>query len=69
MSTLEIKKELHNLIDQGDESSLKGFYEIIKTYLNSSANSKMIAESEIDIKLGNIYSQNEVEKMIESWTE
>ncbi len=69
MSTLEIKKELHNLIDQGDESSLKGFYEVIKTYLNSSENSKMIAESEIDIKLGNIHSQNEVEKMIESWTE
>ena len=69
MSTLEIKKELHNLIDKGDESSLKGFYEVIKNYLNSSENSKMIAESEIDIKLGNIHSQNEVEKMIESWTE
>lgn len=69
MSTLEIKKELHNLIDKGDESSLKGFYEVIKNYLNSSENSKMIAESEIDIKLGKILTQNEVEKMIESWTE
>lgn len=69
MSTLEIKKELHTFIDNGDEDSLKGFYNLIKNYLNSSENSKMIVDSEIDIKMGNIHSQNEVQNIIESWTE
>jgi hypothetical protein len=69
MSTIEIKNELHAIIDNGDEYNLKGFYTIIKEYLQRSENSKMIAESEIDIKLGNIHSQAEVQKMIENWTE
>jgi 6-phosphogluconate dehydrogenase len=47
MSTIEIKQELHNLINQGDD--------------------KMIAESEEDIKAGRIHSQDEVQKIIESW--
>lgn len=69
MSTKEIKQELHTIIDNGNDDSLKGFYNIIKEYLNRSENSKLIAESEIDIKMGNIHSQTEVQKLIQSWTE
>ncbi len=69
MSTKELKKELHSIIDNGNEDSLKGFYEVIKSYLDNSENSKLIAESEIDIKLGNIHSQEAVQKIIENWTE
>lgn len=69
MNSKELKQELHNIIDNGNDDSLKGFYNVIKDYLNSSENSKMIAESEIDIKLGNIHSQQEVQKIIENWIE
>lgn len=69
MNSKELKQELHNIIDNCNDDSLKGFYNVIKDYLNSSENSKMIAESEIDIKLGNIHSQQEVQKIIENWIE
>ena len=49
MSTKEIKQKLHTLIDNGDDDSVKGFYHIIKEYLNSFENFKMILESEIDV--------------------
>ena len=69
MSTLEIKKELHQIIDNSDTNLAEEFYNLITTYLSKSENSKMIAESEEDIKSGNIHSQDNVKKMIESWRE
>jgi ADP-dependent phosphofructokinase/glucokinase len=69
MSTLELKKELHQIIDNSDTNLVEDFYTIITAYLDKSKNSQMIAESEEDIKLGKIHSQKEVRKIIESWTE
>lgn len=67
MSTSEIKQKLHSIIDNSNAEDLKGFYTLIKDYFNSSENSKIITASEIDIKLGKIHSQAEVQKIIESW--
>lgn len=69
MSTLELKKELHQIIDNSDTNLVEDFYTIITAYLDKSKNSQMIAESEEDIKLGKIHSQKEVRKIIENWTE
>ncbi|PXY40836.1 hypothetical protein DMB65_09645 [Flavobacterium cheongpyeongense] len=69
MSTLELKQELHQLINEGDEKFVKMFYEMAKAYSVQIKKDKMIAESEEDIKAGKIYSQIEVQKMIESWKE
>ena len=69
MSTLELKKELHQIIDNSDTNLVKDFYSIITAYLAKSENSRMIVESEEDIKSGRIHSQEEVQKIIESWTE
>lgn len=69
MSTLELKKELHQIIDNSDTNLIEGFYDIIKAYIEKSKNSKMIVESEEDIKSGRIHNQNEVRKIIENWTE
>jgi hypothetical protein len=69
MSTKELKQKLHNIIDNGNDVSLNDFYFMISKYLNSSENCKMVEQSEIDIREGNIYSQSEVQKMIENWTE
>ena len=60
MSTSEIKQKLHIIIDNSNAEDLKGFYILVKDYFNSSENSKTIAASEIDIKLGKIHSQAEV---------
>jgi hypothetical protein len=69
MSTLELKQELHQLINEGDEKFVKMFYEMAKAYSVQIKKDKMIAESEEDIKAGKIHSQIEVQKMIESWKE
>ena len=69
MSTLEIKKELHQIIDNSDTDLAEAFYNLITTYLSKSENTKMIAESEDDIKSGRIHRQNDVKKMIKSWKE
>jgi hypothetical protein len=67
MSTIEIKKELHQIIDNGDENFVQSFYEMVKEFLSKTDTTKMIEESEEDIKLGKIHSQAEVSKMIEGW--
>ncbi len=69
MSALELKKELHQIIDNSDTNFVKDIYTIITAYLAKSQNNQMIAESEKDIKLGHIHSQDEVQKIIDSWTE
>jgi hypothetical protein len=68
MSTLELKKELHKIIDNSDLNLVEDFYTIITAYIEKSKNCQMIAESEEDIKSGRIHNQNEVRKIIESWT-
>lgn len=69
MSTLELKKELHQIIDNSDKNLVEDFYSIITAYLAKSKNSRMMTESEEDIKSGRIHSQEDVQKIIESWTE
>ncbi len=69
MSTLELKQELHQFINEGDEKFIKMFYEMAKAYSVQLKKDKMIAESEDDIKSGRIHTQAEVQKMIESWKE
>lgn len=67
MSTIEIRREMLELIKNEDDSSLKGLYQLIKAYKHQRSLDKMIAEGEEDIKAGKLYSQSEVQKMIESW--
>jgi ADP-dependent phosphofructokinase/glucokinase len=68
MSTLELKKELHQIIENSDTNLVEGFYTIITAYIEKEKNCKMISESEEDIKSGSIHSQTEVQKIIENWT-
>jgi hypothetical protein len=69
MSALELKKELHQIIDNSDSDLAQVLYNLITTYLSKSENTKMIMESEDDIQSGRIHSQDDVKKMIESWKE
>jgi hypothetical protein len=69
MSTVEIKKELHQIIDNSDPTILENFYQMVKGFLKDTENSRLILESEIDIQEGNIHSLEEVKKAIESWKE
>ena len=68
MSTIEIKKELHNIIENGDSSFVKSFYEIAKQLLLEGENNKKIQESESDIEEGRIHSLLEVREKVQSWT-
>jgi hypothetical protein len=67
MNTLELKQELHEFINQGDDKFVKMFYEMAKAYVVQLRKDKMIAESEEDIKSGRIHSQDEVTQIINSW--
>ena len=67
MSTLEIKQELHKLIDKGDDQFVLKFYEVAKSYFSQKRKDNMIAEGEDDIKTGNTYSLNEAFKIIDNW--
>lgn len=69
MSTLELKQELHEFVDKGDDKFVKMFYDMAKAYSIQIKKEKMIAESEDDIKTGKINTQKEVQKIIESWKE
>ena len=50
METFEIKKELHSIIDSGNDKFVKNFYKIAKSYLRQLENDKRIFEGEEDIK-------------------
>ncbi|WP_026977455.1 hypothetical protein [Flavobacterium tegetincola] len=67
MSTLELKQELHTLINEADDNFIKKFYEMAKTYAIQLENEKMIEEAEDDIREGRLYSQEEAEKIIANW--
>ena len=67
MSTVDIKKELHTFIDNSDENFLRDFYALIQDFSKNLDRSTMIDDSENDIRDNNIYSQNDVQKIIEGW--
>lgn len=63
-----MRKELHELIDREDTSTLESIYGLIKKYISHKEEWEMIEEAEEDIKAGRIFSTEEVKSMIESWT-
>ncbi len=67
MSTIEIKQELHDFIDQGDDKSIKQFYKMAKDFVLQLQKDKMIAEGEADIKASRIHSQEEMKIFISNW--
>ena len=69
MSTLELKNELHQLIESSDAGFVAKFHTLAKEQLLKWEQNKRIEASEIDIKKGKIHSQDEVEKIIKSWKE
>lgn len=68
MRALEIREELHKFIEIGDKQFLNILYKTAKSYIEEKNLDRMIAEGEADIKAGRVHSQDEVQKMIESWT-
>ena len=67
MSTLEIKQELQEFIDTGDDKFIKMLYEKAKAYREQLRQDKMIAEGEADIKAGRTYSLAAAKKMVDNW--
>ena len=57
MSTIELKQELHDIINNGDDKFVQLFYDMATSYFVQIKKDKMIAESEKDIESGNIYTQ------------
>ena len=66
MSTIEIKRELYEIIDSGDEKFLKDLYEIAKAYQEQFLRDLMIQQGEDDIEAGRTYSMEEAKKMLVS---
>lgn len=69
MSTLEIKKELHDFINQVDDKTVKSFYKIVKSYMDQVDADRMIAESEDDITYNRTVTIAEAKKMISNRNE
>ncbi len=67
MSTIELKKELKNYIDDGDDKFIKIFYEMAKAYMLQRDKDKMIAEGEKDIKNGQTYTLEEAKEIMKKW--
>ena len=64
MSTIELKKELYNYIDKGDDKFIKLFYEMAKAYMSQKQKDKMILEGEEDIKNEQTYSLKEAKEIM-----
>jgi len=67
MSTIELKRELHHYIDDGDDNFVKMFYEMAKAYMLQKQKDKMIVEAEEDIEKGHTYSLKEAEDIMDKW--
>lgn len=67
MGTLEMKKELHDIIDREDISTLENIYGLIKKYISHKEECRMIEEAEEDIAAGRIIPHDEAMKIIYSW--
>ena len=64
MSTVEIKQELHQFIDEGDETFVKMFYEMAKAYVSQRKKDRMIAEGEEDVAMGRTHTLKEARGML-----
>jgi predicted transcriptional regulator len=64
MSTLELKRELHEFVDKGDDKFLKMLYEKVNDYIELTNNNTKIREGEDDIKKGRLYSLDEVREIV-----
>ena len=69
MTTTKLKEELYKLINEGDESFVKTIHEMATEYMVKTENDKMMLEAEEDIKAGRLYSQGQVQDMIDNWKE
>lgn len=69
MGTIEIKQELHKLIEKGDDRFLKMFYEIAKAYMEHDRKDTMLLKGEEDIQAGRTYSLKEAKKILDNWEE
>lgn len=69
MSILELKQELHTLINEADDNFVKKIYDLAQAHAIQLKHDEMIAEAEDDIREGRLYSKNEVKKMIAIWKE
>ena len=67
MSTIELKRELHSLIDEEDDKSIVIFYQMVKSYIVQKRKDKMIAEGEDDIKNGRLHSLKEAKEIMDKW--
>ncbi len=67
MSTLEIKQELQDIINKGDESFVEKIYEMVLNFQTTLKREKMILEGEEDIKKGNLHSSDEIKNFISNW--
>lgn len=69
MGTSELKNELRNYIETGDRQFLDALYKMARSYMEQKRLDQMVAEAEADIKEGRLHSQDDVQKMINRWTE
>lgn len=69
MSTLEIKRELHNYIEIGNDEFVENLYKMVKDQLCQMETERMIEEGEEDIRAGRTYSLAEAKKIIDNWEE
>ena len=69
MTTTKLKEELYKLINEGDERFVKTIHEMATEYMVKTENDKMMLEAEEDIKAGRLYSQGQVQDMIDNWKE
>ena len=67
MSTMELKQELHEFVNLGDDKFVKTFYEMAKAYMDKLRKDKMIEEGEEDIKNGRLYSLKEAKEIMDKW--
>lgn len=57
-----MKKEIHQIIDTGDDKFVRIFYEMAKDCVGWLQKDKLIAQGEEDIKDGRTYSLKEAKK-------
>ena len=67
MSSLELKQELHNYIDEEDDKGLQVFYRMVKSYIEQKRKDEMIAEGEDDIENGRLHSLKEAKEIMDKW--
>jgi hypothetical protein len=74
MSTIEIRKKVHEFIDESDDNIINAVYALLKAYHNESAPNvsieqynKELNEAEARIDKGEFITQEELEKEIKKW--